>query len=61
MKADLNGYGVQNPIGKIANSVKSSIYVSAGVKKAMEKVKEEVEKSFNHAVIEFRNLSSCGF
>ena len=61
MKAVLNGYGVQNPIGKIANSVKSSIYVSAGVKKAMEKVKEEVEKSFNHAVLSFATFPLVAF
>ena len=61
MKADLNGYDVQNPIGKIANSVKSSIYVSAGVKKAMEKVKEEVEKSFNHASLSFATFPLVAF
>lgn len=61
MKAELNGYSVKNPIGKVASSVKSSIYVSAGVKKAMDVVEKEVEKSFNIASLSFATFPLVAF
>lgn len=61
IKAELNGYSVKNPIGKVADSVKTNLYVSAGVKKTMETVKEEVENYFNHASLMFATFPLVAF
>jgi len=61
MKAELNGYSVKNPIGKTARSVKSSIYVSAGVNKAIEAVEKEIEKSFNRSSLTLATLPFVAF
>lgn len=53
MKSELNGYGVKNPIGKTASSVKSNIYVSAGVKKTMEMAKVEIENLIGDVSLSF--------
>lgn len=61
MKSELNGYGVKNPVGKIANSVKASVYVSAGVKKTMEMAKEEIENSLGVVPLSFATFPLVAF
>ena len=44
IKSELNGYFTKSPIGKVAQSVKSYIYLSAGVERAMEMAEKEIAK-----------------
>jgi len=57
IKAELNGYCVKNPVGKNARSVKSYIYLSMGVEKAMEMAEKEIEKVFIHTPLKFATSS----
>lgn len=59
--AELNGYSVNNPVGKTASSVKSSIYVSAGVKKTMEMAKEEIENLLGPISFSFATFPLVAF
>src|SRR3989344_3325079 len=61
IKAELNGYYVKNPIGKNARSVKSHIYLSVGVEKAMEMARREIEKVFIHTPLRFATSSLVAF
>ena len=61
IKAELNGYYVKNPIGKNTRSVKSYIYLSAGVKKAMELAEKEIEKVFTNIPLKFATSSLVAF
>jgi len=61
IKAELNGYYVKNPIGKTARSVKSHIYLSAGVEKMMKLAEEEIEKVFIHTPLRFATSSLVTF
>ena len=61
IKAELNGYYVKNPAGKTAKSVKSYIYLSAGVKKAMESAEKEIAKIFIHTPLKFATSSLVAF
>ena len=61
IKTELNGYYVKNPAGKTARSVKSYIYLSAGVEKAMELAEKEIEKVFIHTPLKFATSSLVVF
>ena len=61
IKVELNGYYVKNPIGKNARSVKSHIYLSVGVEKAMEMARREIEKVFIHTPLRFATSSLVAF
>ena len=61
IKTELNGYFVKNPADKTAHSVKSYIYLSAGVKKAMELAEKEVAKVFVHTPLRFATSSLVVF
>ena len=61
IKTELNGYYVKNPAGKTARSVKSYIYLSAGVEKAMELAEKEIEKVFIHTPLRFATSSLVAF
>lgn len=60
-KTELNGYDVKNPIGKNANSVKLSVYLSAGAKKAMEMAREEIENVFGNVDLSFATFPLVAF
>ena len=53
LKTELNGYYTKSPVGKIARSVKSHIYLSAGVKKAIESAEKEIIKVFGPVSLKF--------
>ena len=61
IKAELNGYYVKNPIGKTAQSVKSYVYLSAGVEKAMNLMEKEIAKIFIHTPLRFATSSLVVF
>jgi len=61
IKYELNGYYVKNPNGKNARSVKSHIYLSAGVEEAMELARKEIEKVFIHIPLRFATSSLVVF
>lgn len=61
IKAELNGYFTKSPAGKIAKSVKSYVYLSAGVEKAMESAKKEITKVFVHTPLRFATSSLVVF
>lgn len=61
MKIELNGYRVKNPAGKNARTVKSRLYLSAGVKKAMESVEKEIEEVFVRTSLRFATSSLVAF
>lgn len=61
IKAELNGYYVKNPIGKTARSVKSYVYLSAGVEKAIKLAEKEIEKVFIHTPLRFATSSLVVF
>ena len=61
IKTELNGYYVKNPIGKTARSVKSYVYLSAGVKKAMELAEKEIAKVFIHTPLRLATSSLVVF
>lgn len=61
IKSELNGYSVKSPIGKIAQSVKSYVYLSAGVERAMEMAEKEIAKVFIHTPLRFATSSLVVF
>jgi len=61
IKTELNGYRVKNPAGKTARSVKSHIYLSAGVEKMMKLAEEEIGKIFIHTPLRFATSSLVTF
>ena len=61
IKTELNGYRVKNPAGKTARSVKSHIYLSAGVEKMMKLAEEEIGKFFIHTPLKFATSSLVAF
>ena len=61
IKSELNGYSAKSPIGKIAQSVKSYIYLSAGMEKAMETAEKEIAKIFVPAPLRFATSSLVVF
>ena len=61
VKTELNGYFTKSPIGKVAKSVKSYIYLSAGVERAMEMAEKEIEKVFVHTPLRFATSSLVAF
>jgi len=61
IKIELNGYHVKNPAGKNARSVKSYIYLSAGVEKMMKLAEEEIGKIFIHTPLKFATSSLVAF
>ncbi len=61
VKTELNGYFTKSPAGKIAQSVKSYIYLSAGVEKMMKLAEEEIEKVFVHTPLRFATSSLVAF
>jgi len=61
IKIELNGYHVKNPAGKTARSVKSHIYLSAGVEKMMKLAEEEIGKFFIHTPLKFATSPLVAF
>ena len=61
VKTELNGYFTKSPIGKVAKSVKSYIYLSAGLERAMEMAEKGNRKSFCPHPFEVRHFVSGGF
>ena len=61
VKTELNGYFTKSPIGKVAKSVKSYIYLSAGVERAMEMAEKEIAKVFVHTPLKFATSSLVVF
>ena len=61
IKTELNGYRVKNPAGKTARSVKSHIYLSAGVEKMMKLAEDEIGKIFIHTPLRFATSSLVTF
>ena len=61
IKTELNGYRVKNPAGKTARSVKSHIYLSAGVEKMMKLAEEEIGKIFIHTPLKFATSPLVAF
>lgn len=61
MKVELNGYQTDQPIGKMAKTLKSSLYISLGLKDAIDKFKKEIEKFFPHLPLYFKTMPYVTF
>lgn len=61
IKTELNGYQVKNPFNKDVLSVKSYIYLSRGVEKAIELAEKEIAKIFIHTPLRFATSSLVAF
>lgn len=61
IKTELNGYYTKSPIGKMAKTVKSYIYMSLGIKQVKEEIRKEILENFGNIPLAFKTFPLLSF
>lgn len=61
IKVELNGYSPDLPMGKVARNARIYIYISAGVKELIGKIKKELANKFGPVPVRFKTFPIVAF